>query len=71
MSIPLIGALVGLAFAVLEYFVFGTLLRRSLERGAKGAGPAILDLVRKAQIILFPIIGYFAGSLFASQNGAS
>jgi hypothetical protein len=71
MSMGLIGALIGLAFAVVEYALFGALLNRSLRRGTKGAGPAILDLVRKAQIILFPIIGYFAGSLLAADNGAS
>jgi hypothetical protein len=71
MSMGLIGALIGLAFAVVEYALFGALLNRSLRRGTKGAGPAILDLVRKAQIILFPIIGYFAGSLLATDNGAS
>ncbi len=71
MSLALIGALVGLAFAAVEYVLFGALLARTLRRGAKGAGPAILDLVRKAQIILFPIAGYFVGSLFAGQNGGS
>ena len=71
MSLALIGALVGLAFAAVEYVLFGALLDAPLQRNEKGAGPAILDLVRKAQIILFPIIGYFAGSLFAGQNGGS
>jgi hypothetical protein len=71
MSLALIGALVGLAFAGIEYFLFGALIAGALRRGTEGAGPAILDLVRKAQIILFPIIGYFAGSLIAGPNGAS
>jgi hypothetical protein len=70
MSYPLIGALLGLAFAVVEYFIFGALLTRSLKDGTKGPGPAILDLVRKAQIVLFPIIGYVVGSLLSTENGA-
>ena len=71
MSAGVIGALVGLAFAVVEYFVFGGLIERALRRGEKGPGPAIFDLIRKAQLVLFPIIGYFAGRILFSDSGAS
>jgi hypothetical protein len=71
MSGALIGALVGLAFAVVEYVVFGRLIEREARRDNKGQGPKILDLVRKAQLILFPVIGYFAGSLLLDRAGAS
>ena len=71
MSAGVIGALVGLAFGVVEYFVFGGLIERALRRGEKGPGPAIFDLVRKAQIVLFPVIGYFAGRILFSDGGAS
>jgi hypothetical protein len=66
-----IGALVGLAFAVVEYVVFGGLISRALQRGDKGPGPAIFDLVRKAQLVLFPVIGYFAGRILFGDSGAS
>ena len=66
-----IGALVGLAFAVVEYFVFGGLIERALRRNEKGPGPAILDLVRKAQLVLFPVIGYFAGRILFSDSGGT
>ena len=71
MSAGIIGALVGLAFAVVEYLVFGGLIERSLRREEKGPGPAILDLVRKAQLVLFPVIGYFAGRILFGDSGAS
>ena len=64
MSYPLIGALVGLAFAVAEYFMFGIVIRRSAERGDTGSGANILDTIRKAQIVVFPAAGWIVGSLF-------
>jgi hypothetical protein len=64
MSYSLIGALVGLAFAVVEYFLFGIIINRSAERGESGSGPRILDMIRKAQIIIFPAAGWIVGSLF-------
>ena len=64
MSYPLIGALVGLAFAVAEYFMFGIIIRRSAERGEAGSGANILDMIRKAQIVIFPAAGWIVGSLF-------
>jgi hypothetical protein len=70
MSGALIGGLVGLAFAAVEYLIFGSLIERALRRNEKGPGPAILDLVRKAQLILFPIIGYVAGWMLVDR-GAS
>ena len=63
MSYPLIGALVGLAFAVAEYFLFAILVRRSAERGETGRGPNILNRIGKAQIVIFPVAGWIAGSL--------
>jgi len=64
----LTGGLVGLAFAAVEYLIFGSLIERALRRDEKGPGPAILDLVRKAQLILFPIIGYFAGWVLVDRG---
>ncbi len=58
MSYRLIGALVGLAFA------FGIIVRRFAERGETGSGANILDTIRKTQIVIFPVAGWIAGSLF-------
>ncbi len=64
MSYSLIGALVGLAFAIAEYFMFGIIINRSDSRGEGGSGARILDMIRKAQIVIFPAAGYIVGSLF-------
>jgi hypothetical protein len=69
MSLALIGGLVGLAFAVAEYWVFGVLIDRAGQRGERGGGPRAIDLARKAQLILFPLIGILVGSILAGENG--
>ena len=63
MSYALSGGFVGLAFAAAEFLLFGMLIRRAGERGEGGRGPRILDLVRKVQVILFPVIGLIVGSM--------
>ena len=65
------GGLVGLAFAVAEYFLFGALIERAARRGEEGQGPRILDLVRKAQLVLFPVIGLIVGAMLAQNSGVS
>ena len=70
MSLALIGALVGLAFAAIEYVMFGVLIARAAERGETGSGPKALDLVRKIQLVLFPLVGYFVGPYVAEAFGA-
>ncbi len=69
MSPALIGGLVGLAFAVAEYFLFGALIERAARRSEEGRGPRILDLVRKAQLVLFPVIGLIVGAMLAKNSG--
>ena len=69
MSYPLIGALVGLAFAIAEFFMFGVIIRRAAERGDAGGGVNILDMIRKAQIVIFPAAGYFVGPIAAEAFG--
>ncbi len=70
MSPALIGALVGLAFAIVEYFIFGIVIQRATSRGEAGQGPRILDLVRKGQLIAFPLIGFFVGPVLYDSFGA-
>ena len=69
MSPALIGGLIGLAFAVVEYFLFGALIARAARRGEEGPGPKILDLVRKGQLLLFPVIGLILGATLAQNSG--
>jgi len=69
MSPALIGSLVGLAFAVAEYFWFGILIGSARRRAVEGNGPRILDWVRKAQLIVFPLIGWFVGPVVAQSFG--
>jgi hypothetical protein len=64
MSYAFIGALVGLAFVVAEYFLFGIMIRRGAKRGEAGRGARILDMIRKAQIVIFPAVGWIVGSVF-------
>jgi hypothetical protein len=71
MSLPLIGALIGLAFAAVEYFLFGALIRRAAQRGEAGQGPRILDLVRKAQLIVYPLAGWIVGSYMAADSSGA
>ncbi len=68
MSPALIGGLVGLAFAAVEYVFFGALIRRAAGRGKGGQGPRILDLVRKVQLVLFPVVGYIAGAMLENSG---
>jgi hypothetical protein len=65
MSTALIGGLVGLAFAMVEYWMFGALIERAERRGERGRGPRLLDLVRKVQLVAFPLAGLVIGSLLA------
>jgi hypothetical protein len=69
MSPALLGALVGLAFAVAEYFWFGVIIDRAFRGGREGPGPRLLDYVRKGQLILFPVVGWLVGPIVARSFG--
>ena len=69
MSPALTGAIVGLAFAVVEYVLFGVLIGRAEKRGETGMGPRMLDVVRKAQLVAFPLVGYVAGPILLDGMG--
>ena len=68
MSPALIGALVGLAFAAVEFFMFGALIRRAAVRGEGERGPRVLDLVRKVQLVLFPVAGFIIGGMLENAG---
>ncbi|MBK1623691.1 hypothetical protein [Afifella marina] len=69
MSIALIGLVVGLVFAIADYMLFGMVLERAKRRGESGSGVAAIDLARKAQLVLFPILGWFLGPLLYRYFG--
>jgi hypothetical protein len=69
MSPALAGALVGLAFAVAEYFWLGVIIDRAFRTGREGLGPRVLDYVRKGQLVVFPLIGWFVGPIVARNLG--
>ena len=70
MAYALIGGFVGLAFAAVEYWMFGALISRATIRGEQGRGPRILDLARKTQLVLFPVAGIVVGWMLAARFGA-
>ena len=67
----IIGALVGLAFALVEYVFFGKLMRRVEMTGGSADSRRILDWVRKSQLVVFPVVGFFAGRWVGGYVGAS
>ncbi|HEX9903965.1 MAG TPA: hypothetical protein VGA77_03265 [Propylenella sp.] len=69
MILAVLGALVGLCFAVVEYWMFGALIARAASRGETGQGPRMLDLARKVQLVLFPIAGFVIGWLMEGESG--
>ena len=69
MSLALIGGLVGLAIALAQYFLLTPLIARAERRGEHGRVPRLLDLMVKAYVIIFPVIGVLAGSVLAGENG--
>ena len=68
MSVALIGGLVGLAFAVAEYFLFGALIQRIDLTGGSPDSKRVLDIVRKGQLVLFPVAGFIVGWMLESYG---
>ena len=69
MSAGFMGGLVGLAFGIADYVLFGMLIDRAVRRGEEGSGTRALDLVRKVQLVLFPLAGWFAAAMFFGNAG--
>ena len=69
MSPALIGVFVGLAFAAVEYVLFGALIGRAERRGETGTGPRVLDVIRKVQLVAFPLIGFVVGPILLEGAG--
>ena len=65
----MIGALVGFALAVMDYHMYGIAMRNRTGNAADPRNRVILDRIRKALLIVFPIIGWFLGPLAAQNYG--
>ena len=61
MSAALIGAVIGLVLAVVELFVLRTVAERVSMPETKKA----LNVAGLAQLVLFPVIGWFLGDYVA------
>ena len=68
MSPALIGGLVGLAFALVEYPLLGALIQRVELTGGSPDSKRILDIVRNVQLVLFPVAGLIAGWMLESYE---
>ena len=62
MTSGLIGGLIGLVIGLVDYFVFGSVIRR-LEEKRVTAGARALNIARNAQLVAFPVAGYLIGSM--------
>ena len=67
----LVGALVGLAFALVEYVFFGKLMERVEMTGGSADSRRILDWVRKSQLVIFPGAGFLIGRWVGTSLGVS
>ncbi|MEO9338014.1 hypothetical protein ABFT80_11280 [Mesorhizobium sp. SB112] len=63
MSAGLIGALVGLVIAVVDF----ALLRLLASRVDLPETKKVLNVTGVSQFVLLPIVGYFVGPLFAGE----
>ena len=63
MTAAMIGALVGLAIAAVDYF----LLRLLASRVDLPETKRVLNITGLSQFVLLPIVGWFAGPLIAGE----
>jgi hypothetical protein len=71
MEPALIGALAGLVLGIVDFMILGYVRsRRDRPHGGKGdpAGLA-LNVARYSQLVLFPVVGWFAAPIIASNLG--
>ncbi|MGB7286471.1 MAG: hypothetical protein WBC71_06025 [Salaquimonas sp.] len=57
LSPTLLGFLIGLGLAIVPFFVLGNVIAKGMRNGADRTSFAILDLVRKADLIIIPLVG--------------
>ena len=64
MSMGLIGALVGLAIGIADFFVLGLVRDRFKKQqpAERVGGGLIIEIVRISQLVFFPIAGWYVGA---------
>ncbi len=73
MDNQLLGALLGLALAIVDFLLFGMIIRKQEEKAGnrnvreRHRSLVILDLVRKANFVLLPVILYVAFGFIEGQ----
>ena len=67
----ILGALIGLVFGIVDFVLLGYVARKRGERRpAERLGSNLgLTVARVSQLIMFPVIGWFAGPVIASNMG--
>ncbi|KQT82748.1 hypothetical protein [Aurantimonas sp. Leaf443] len=67
----LLGAVAGLALGLADFWVLGRVLAAmARERPSERLGARVtLNVARYAQLLFFPVAGWFAGPLLASNMG--
>ena len=67
----ILGALIGLAFGIVDFVLLGYVAsKRAQGRPAERLGSNLgLTVVRVSQLLMFPLIGWFAGPVIASNLG--
>ena len=67
----ILGALIGLVFGIVDFVLLGYVARkRGEQRPAERLGSNLaLTVARVSQLIMFPVIGWFAGPVIASNLG--
>ncbi|MCB1472612.1 MAG: hypothetical protein H6878_08855 [Rhodobiaceae bacterium] len=62
MSAGLVGGLFGLMIGLVDYVVFGLLIRKLETSRAQAVAAKALNIARIAQLIAFPAVGYWIGA---------
>ena len=67
----ILGALIGLVFGLVDFVLLGYVAKKRAEqRPAERLGSNLgLTVARVSQLIMFPVIGWFAGPVIASNLG--
>ena len=62
MNAGLVGGLIGLAIGLVDYFVFGSVIRKLETSSAQAMAAKALNIARIAQLVALPAIGYWIGA---------
>ncbi|MEF2551254.1 hypothetical protein VQ042_07730 [Aurantimonas sp. A2-1-M11] len=71
MGPAIIGALAGLVLGIVDFVILGYVRDSRARKRGGAADPAGLafDVARYSQLVLFPVVGWFAAPIIASNLG--